>query len=326
MENRNLSEEFIKSIIDDRKQERKWRIIRSAVNLTIFIIFFIIIFKFFSPSQPAYANEPHFSLVRLNGPILPGSSFSAAKVIPQLEAAFQDKKSAGVMLEINSPGGTVVQSALIHDAIERLKKEYNKKVVAVGEDMLTSGAYLIATAADKIYANKDTLTGSIGVIMSSFNFSGLLKLVNIQRIVFTSPTREQNGRKDALDPFLPFDETTPRGQITKEKINQTLMLMHNDFIHYVTVGRRHDPKFNPNKTNSLFNGDFWVGSESVKNGLVDHIGDIYTAGKSEFKTIHFIEYKPHFSIFEQFFINTKMSLKTILSEASSKSDPMAISR
>jgi protease IV len=324
MENNNLSEELIKSIIDDRKQERKWRIIRSATNLIIFLIFVIIIFKLISPSQPKYANEPHFSLVRLNGPILPGSTFSATKVIPELEEAFQDPKSVGVMLDINSPGGTVVQSALIHDAVERLKKQYNKKVIAVGEDILASGAYLVATAADKIYVNKDTITGSIGVIMAGFNFSGLIDIAHIKRVVFTSPTREKNGKKDSLDPFLPFDPTKGKGLVTAKKLNNTLNLMHIDFINYVKEGREHDPKFKPNQSSDLFSGDFWVGSESVKNGLTDHIGDLYTTAKKEFKTEHFVEYRPHFSIFDRFLASAETSLKSASIEISHKTPPLAM--
>ncbi len=324
MDNNNLSDELIKSILEDRKQERKWRIIRSVTNIILLAIFALIIINILSPKKPTFSNQPHYSLLKLSGAILPGSNFSANVVIPQLEKAFRDPKSVGVMLEINSPGGTVVQSALIHDAIERLKKQYNKKVIVVGRDLLTSGAYLISTAADKIYVNKDTITGSIGVMMASFNFNGLIKDHNIKRLVFTSPSRKDNGKKDSLDPFLPFDPTQGQGLATTKKLNQTLGIMHTDFIDYVKEGRKHDPHFNP-QNKELFSGDFWVGSQSVKNGLTDRLGNQYTAAKQEFKTENFIEYKPELSLIDHLLANAQSSLKSVLAESSTKMPPLAMS-
>ena len=160
--------------------------------------------------------------------------------------------------------------------------------------------------------------------MAGFNFSGLIDIAHIKRVVFTSPTREKNGKKDSLDPFLPFDPTKGKGLVTAKKLNNTLNLMHIDFINYVKEGREHDPNFKPNQSSDLFSGDFWVGSESVKNGLTDHIGDLYTTAKKEFKTEHFVEYRPHFSIFDRFLASAETSLKSASIEISHKTPPLAM--
>src|SRR5690606_4589545 len=101
-----------------------------------------------------------------------------------LKDAFTDKHASGVIIDINSPGGTPVQAAIIHDAILTFKKRYHKKVIIVGEDLLTSGAYYIAVSADKIYVNPNTITGSIGVIMKGFGFVDLIKKIGVERRVY----------------------------------------------------------------------------------------------------------------------------------------------
>ena len=128
-------------------------------------------FKGSTTAHNGQGTHAYVSLVRLDGVIAANHPFSAMKVIPALARAFKDKASKGVVLLINSPGGSPVQASLIHDKIMQLKKKYHKKVIVFGEDTLASGAYLVATAADKIYVSPDTITGSIGVIMEGFGLN-----------------------------------------------------------------------------------------------------------------------------------------------------------
>src|SRR6185437_9760433 len=113
-------------------------------------------------------EKGYVALIRLDGMIGPGEDFSSETVLPLLQEAFSDKQAKGVILDINSGGGTPVQASIIHDAILELKKKHHKKIVVVGEDLLASGAYFVAVAADKIYVNPNSVTGSIGVIMKGF--------------------------------------------------------------------------------------------------------------------------------------------------------------
>jgi protease-4 len=277
-QNLNLDNQITTALLKDRRTDRRWRNIRFFGWMIIFIIFIVLIF---APSKAPMIggrkpSDPYVSLVRLSGIIMPNTAFSAERVLPQLQNAFEDKDAKGVVLVINSPGGSPVQASIIHDKILQLKTLYHKKVIVVGDDALASGAYLIATAADKIYVHKDTLTGSIGVIMSGFGFVDTLNKLGMTRRLFTAG--ENKARMD------PFEQLKPQDV---EKIKHLLDQVHQDFIGYVVQGRgdrlRGDRK-------ELFSGDFWTGSEAVNLGLADGTQNLWEALKSEFDVTHFRNY------------------------------------
>lgn len=262
------------------------------------ILFLIVLFILIGPSFSSGKSDDHdgsyISLVRLNGEIMANNNFSARKVIPELTAAFSDKESKGVILLINSPGGSPVQASLIHDKILQLKEKYHKQVIVVGEDTLASGAYLVATAADKIFVNADTVTGSIGVIMEGFGFADAMKKIGISRRVFTA-----GANKDRLDPF---ESIKPEDQA---KIKDVLDAVHQDFINDVTVGRKGKLNGDPKE---LFSGDFWTGTQAAKLGLVDGTGDVWEVAQSNFGTTHYRDYSPHDSFFESVMRDVSMKL------------------
>lgn len=288
MENTTLENKLIQSLLSEQKSTRRWKNARFFVWVALFFIFFLfaIVPSFTNESQTdsGKSGKPYVALIHLTGTIMPNDQFSAKKVIPELNAAFRDKNAKGIVLLINSPGGSPVQASLIHDKILQLKQKFHKEVIVVAEDTLASGAYLVATAADKIFVNKDTVTGSIGVIMEGFGFSDAMSKVGITRRVFTA-----GNNKDRLDPFEPVKPED------KAKIKTILDDVHQDFINDVLASRKGKLNGDPKE---LFSGDFWTGSQAVKLGLADATATPWEAMQETFKTTHYRDYSPHPGLWE----------------------------
>ena|SRR3990167_5511381 len=280
----NSNNHLLDELIKEKRRDRRWKTLRFFFGFSLLFIYASILIFAIVPHEEglAHPSQPYVSLLKLDGEIMPGSEFSADAVIPELNKAFADTQARGVVLVINSPGGSPVQSAIIHDKILALKKQYKKTVVVVAEDMLASGAYLVATAADKIYVNQDTITGSIGVIMNGFGMDDAIKKIGINRRVFTA-----GNNKDRLDPFMPL---RPQ-DISKVQI--LLTSVHQDFINYVKQGRGNKLVSNDP---DLYSGDFWTGSQAVKLGLVDATENLWTVMQTNFNVDQFKDYsvKPPF--------------------------------
>jgi len=197
----------------------------------------------------------YVSVVGVNGEIGQGTDASIANLVPALEAAFKDPASKGVILSVNSPGGSPVQASTIHDAIIRLKKKYNKKVVVVGEDYIASGAYWISCAADKIYVNPNSVVGSIGVIYATFGFDKAIGRFGVERRMHTAGLHKGVG-----DLYTAEDPVAVKGLTTM------LQEIHRRFIATVKEGR--GDRLKPGGTD-LFQGDAWSGEDALKFGLVD---------------------------------------------------------
>lgn len=276
--NHTISTTLVRDLLKEKKLDRRWRNIRFVAWFALFS--FVIINLFSYISGKSLGDNPmggkYVALIRLDGMIAPGHDFSSETLVPVLEEAFSDKHAAGVVIDINSPGGTPVQASIIHDAIVYYKKRYHKKVMVVGEDMLTSGAYYVAVAADKIYVNPNTITGSIGVIMKGFGFVDLMKKVGVERRVYIA-----GSDKDRLDPFL------PQSPEDIKKVQEVMGEVHQNFAQAVIDGRKGklhaDPKL-------LFSGDFWSGQTALKLGLVDGLGNLMDVMSKEFHTTEFKEY------------------------------------
>lgn len=297
---RNISENLVRDLIKNQKRDRFWR------NLRFFIILIflagIIFFIYQSTNQESDSPETekdYVALIRLNGEIRADGEFSAKNVLPMLQSAFSDKKAKGVVLEVNSGGGSPVQSSIIEAKINQLKKKYDKKVVVVGEDLLASGAYLIAMGGDKIYVNADTITGSIGVIMSGFGFTDLIKTIGVSRRVYTAGSNK--NRLDAFEPATAED---------KAKIKTILDETHHDFIQIVKNSRGDRLKGDPKE---LFSGDFWTGVTAKKLGIVDGIGNLADVLPKEFKVEHYMDYSQQPSIVQLIIQNIQTALNLHIS-------------
>ncbi len=209
-------------------------------------------------------DVPVVPVVRLTGPIgLPGPfvvSMSLESVAPQLERAFKIKHAKGVALIVNSPGGSAVQSHLIHRRIRALAEEHKKHVFVFIEDVAASGGYMIATAGDTIVADGSSIVGSIGVISAGFGFDKAIEKLGVDRRVYTA-----GDRKAMLDGFQPEKPEDVRRLKTLQKE------IHRLFIDLVK-SRRDGELDGSDRT--LFSGEFWVGRKALDLGLVDQIGDL----------------------------------------------------
>jgi protease-4 len=303
-----LKDQLLSSLFKDRRRERFWRNTRFLISVML-ILFFS--WRMFLPESwvaklsgyPKVANLSTVSLVRLSGLIAPNEIFSAAEAIPILEEAFRSRSAKGVVVVINSGGGTPVQADLIHDAILHFKQQYHKKVIVIGEDMLASGAYFVAVAADKIYVNRSTLTGSIGVIVKGFGFSPVLKKLGVERRVYAV-----GKYKNSLDMFLPENPSDIK------RMETVLHEVHQHFIDAVIAGRQGKLKASGSV---LFTGDFWTGETALRLGLVDGVGDLTSVVETEFPQCEIKHYGDENSFLKAFInrIGTTLSIPHMIGSA-----------
>ncbi|MES2832257.1 MAG: S49 family peptidase [Pseudomonadota bacterium] len=219
----------------------------------------------------------HTALIEIDGTIESGGGSGAAdSVIPALNRAYADTNAVGIILRINSPGGSPVQAGMINDEMQRLRKAFPKKpLYVVVDEMCASGAYYIAVGADKIFVNKASIVGSIGVLMDSFGFTELMNKIGVERRLLTA-----GQNKGFLDPFSPQSEQ--QKVYAQEMLNE----IHQQFIAVVRQGRGARLKETPD----MFSGLFWTGSKAVELGLADGFGTVNSVARSELKVESMIDY------------------------------------
>jgi protease-4 len=228
---------------------------------------------------------PHTALVEIDGTIESGASGAADNVIPALDSAFEDDGTVGVILHINSPGGSPVQAGMINDEITRLRKTYPKKpLYVVVDEICASGGYYIAAAADKIFVNKASIVGSIGVLMDGFGFTGLMDKLGVERRLLTA-----GENKGFLDPFSPM--TAKQKGYAQDMLNE----IHQQFISVVRQGRGNRLKETP----EMFSGLFWSGAKAVELGLADGFGTVDSVARDVIKAEDLVDYTQHEGLSEK---------------------------
>jgi len=260
---RQTLERLLHAQITEQRRARRWGIFFKL--LTFFYLFAILLLirggdlGFSDWLGRDAEDEKHVAVVEIEGLIASSTNVNAEDINKTLRSAFEDADTAAVMLRINSGGGSPVQAGMIHDEIVRLRAEHpDIPVYAVISDIGASGAYYIAVAADKIYADRGSLIGSIGVRLGSFGLVGLMEKWGVERRLFTA-----GDKKGLLDPFLPLrDEEATHVQGVIDQI-------HEQFIDIVKAGRGD----RLNGAADLFSGLIWTGVESVELGLIDGLGD-----------------------------------------------------
>ena len=285
---RAVLEKVALQALQEQRRSRQW----NALFRLLWLLFAFLLLSAWlgwigHPDKDALASGVgrHTALVDLEGVIAPDSKASADKVIKALNRAFKDTNTQGVVLRINSPGGSPVQAGYINDEIRRLRVKYpNTPLYAVVQDLCASGGYYVAVAADKIFVDKASLVGSIGVIIGSFGFTGAMEKLGVERRAYYS-----GENKDFLDPFLP--EVPSQREQAQKMIGE----IHQQFITVVREGRGKRLKETP----EMFSGLVWTGEQSIKLGLADGLGSVDYVAREVIKAEKIVDYSPKDNVFEQ---------------------------
>jgi protease-4 len=272
---RQALEHLLLENLKESRKARRWKTVLRVLSL-ILIVGFILQVLDLRPFGDSFGTERHTAMVSIEGEISSNAIANALDVGSALQAAFENDNSVGVILRINSPGGSPVQSGIINDEIRRLRALYpNKPLHVVVEDICASGGYYIAVAGDQILVDKASIVGSIGVVMDSFGFTGLMDKLGISRRMITA-----GSNKGMLDPFSKED---PK-QV--EMVQTMLNEIHQQFITVVKAGRGDRLKETPD----LFSGRVWNGEQAVKMGLADGFGTVDTVARDVFKAPNILDY------------------------------------
>lgn len=251
--------------IKEQRTARRWGIFFKLAFLAYFLIFLVAMSGNISDVSGDASDATEITaVVDISGIIMDGAEASAELVIASLQKAFEDERTKGVMIRINSPGGSPVQAGYINDEIYRLKEKYpDIPVYAVVSDVCASGGYYIAVAADEIYVDKASIVGSIGVRMDAFGFVGAMEKLGVERRLITA-----GEHKGILDPFKPIEAAEVK------HLETMLAHTHTQFKNVVKEGRGKRLSDNPD----IFTGLFWTGEDAITLGLADKLGsDAYVA-------------------------------------------------
>ena len=280
---RGVIEKLALEALREQRRARRWGIFFKA--LTFAYLTFLLILLLDLRRTDAFAGK-HSALVDVAGVIDAKGGASADNINSALLSAFKDKNTQGIILRVNSPGGSPVQAGLIYDEIRRLRDLYpNIPMYAVVEDVCASGGYYIASAADRIYVDKASLIGSIGVLMDQFGFVDTLEKLGVERRVLSA-----GENKAFLDPFSPLE---PRHV---DHAKALLGEIHQQFIEVVRRGRGKRLKESP----ELFSGLIWTGTKSIELGLTDGLGSVDYVAREVIKAEQVVDYTQKENIAERF--------------------------
>jgi protease-4 len=265
---RKVLEKLALEALAEQRRGRRWGIFFKLLGFGYLAVVLALALDLGSGGKAA-EGEKFTALVNLTGVIKAKGDANAEDVIVALQAAFEDKHTAGVILRINSPGGSPVQSGIINDEMRRLRAKYpDTPLHVVVEDVCASGGYYVAVAADKIFVDKASIVGSIGVLMDGFGFTGTMEKLGVERRLLTAGVS-----KGFLDPFSPENEND------KAHARQMLGEIHQQFIDVVRKGRGKRLKETP----EMFSGLMWSGAKSIELGLVDGYGTVDSVARDVIK-------------------------------------------
>jgi protease-4 len=275
---RETLEKLAFATLAEQRARRRWNIFFRFLFAALILLGLALAFGYTGGDMESVGT--HSALIEIDGTIESGGgSGSADSVIPALNRAFADGNAVGVILRINSPGGSPVQAGIINEEIQRLRLAYPQKpLYVVVDEMCASGGYYIAAAADRIYVNKASIVGSIGVLMDGFGFTGLMDKLGVERRLLTAG--ENKGFLDPFSPVQPKQVDYARTMVAE---------IHQQFIDVVRKGRGKRLKETPD----MFSGLFWSGARAVELGLADGFGTVNSVARNEFKTDDIVDYTKH---------------------------------
>ena len=281
---REVLEKLVLGTLQEKRRARRWGIFFKLLAFA-WLAAALLMAGGWLVREAKVATGRHTALVELNGVIAAGGEASAEDIVTSLRAAFDDTKTVGVVLRINSPGGSPVQAGIIHDEIRRLRSLHpDTPLYAVVEEVCASGGYYVAAAADRIYVDKASLVGSIGVLMEGFGFVGAMEKLGIERRLLTAGTN-----KGFLDSFSPLPEDQRR------HAQQMLDEIHKQFIDVVRAGRGSRLKDSPD----LFSGLVWTGAHSVEMGLADGMGTVDSVARDVIKAEDVVDFSTRKNLAER---------------------------
>jgi len=220
----SVIERLAQDVLAERRRARRWSIFFRSAGVVLAGLFLVALFALGGFGHKVCLDRCT-AMVRVDGEISERGRASATNVINGLRQAFEYPQVKGVIVAINSPGGSPVQAGQIYDEIRRLRTKYpDKPAIAVVEDMAASGGYYIAAGADRIFVDRASLVGSIGVIMQGFGFTDAIAKLGVERRVITS-----GERKAFLDPFKPLEPAD------EKHIRGILDEVHGQFVQAVGV-------------------------------------------------------------------------------------------
>ena len=279
---RGVLERLLRDTLTEQRRARRWRIFFRLLSVLL-VLLVLGLFRA-DVGVPQVASR-HTALVQLNGVIAPGTDANADIIIESLRKAYDNAHVAGVVLRIDSPGGSPVQAGRINAEIRRLRELHPKVPLhAVIDDICASGGYYVAVAADKIYADKASVVGSIGVLMNGFGFVDAMQKLGIERRLLTA-----GDHKGFLDPF------PPQNPEDADHARELLQAIHSQFIEVVKDGRGARLKDDPR----LFSGLVWTGDQGIELGLVDALGDTDSVAREVFKADKVVDYTVRPAYFEK---------------------------
>lgn len=281
---RDLLERLAFASLTEQRRSRRW-----GIFFKLFFAFYLVLILVIATSDSLTSKaltSRHTALIDMQGVISADSLANADNVISGLRAAFENKTTQGIVLRANSPGGSPVQAGYINDEIKRLRTKYPKvPLYAVIGDVCASGCYYVVAAADKIYADKASVVGSIGVLMNGFGFVDSMKKLGVERRLITA-----GEHKAFLDPFGPVKP----GEV--KHAQQMLTEIHKQFIDTVRQGRGEALK----ETKDMYSGLFWTGEEAIKMGLVDSLGGTSYVAREVIGAEEIVDYTYRENVFDRF--------------------------
>jgi len=279
---RQILSDLVQSNLKEQQAARRWKM---GLRLGWLLLWLLVLWQVFSHNQTSTSiTKPHTALVNIKGEIADGADASAENVVASMRAALEDSGSQALILLINSPGGSPVQAGIISDEIVRLKELHRKPIYAVVEESCASAAYYIAAATDKIYVNKASIVGSIGVLMDGFGFTGLMDKLGVERRLMTA-----GENKGFLDPF------SPQTEAQRKHAQFMLNHIHSQFIAVVKRGRGDRLKETPD----MFSGLFWTGQQAVDLGLADELASLDHVAREVVKAEDLVDYSRHDNVAER---------------------------
>ncbi|AAU92506.1 putative signal peptide peptidase SppA [Methylococcus capsulatus str. Bath] len=302
---REALEKLLLEALVEQRRARRWNLAFRAFLVAAIGLGLVLAFKPLAHDGLTASGKSHTAVVDVTGTIAEGGETDADTIIEGLREAAEAKGVKGIVLRMNTPGGSPVQSAYVYDEIRRIKKEHPAlPVYAVVTDVCASGGYYIASATDRIFVNPASIVGSIGVIMNGFGFVGTLEKLGVERRVMTA-----GDHKAILDPFGPVDP------VEKQHVQRLLNTVHQQFIAAVKAGRGDRLKDRP----EIFSGLVWTGAEGIELGLVDAVGELHEVAETVIGAKEIVNYSHRETLLDRVVRQLGTSLEAALTKLSASS-------